>query len=456
MAYKGIDVSAHNGTIDWGKVKASGISFVMMRMGYSTTTDKKFAEYYNGAKKAGLAIGGYWFSYALNVTQAIQEADACANLIAAHPIDLPVFFDFEDDTERYAKQNGVTFTPALRTAIHQAFLSRLADKKISAGIYANENYIKYLTVWEGLKAWPLWLAKWTNYSGSHATGFTVSPDTVNKSYSAKTVAWQFTDSGVVPGISGKVDLDYWYEALPNKITAPKKVYPDKYTSNGLTFRRCKNFRIVYHDAKKAGANYWNYINAGFFGNFKSPDGKIYTLPVANLVCDPWNIPPEAQKDVLPHVRNSKVRWSCASNHSPQFKGRKVSTLIVPRSGVPYVADVSDLPVDCLYAISGVPAVRNGDDVDYYNYVKPQGWDDSCMGAACRNWIGIRDGEIWIISGKTTSKNYIYGMEFWNKVKGEGFDDILTLDGGGSWIFKDKGIAQKTLENRRVNNLIVFE
>lgn len=440
MAYKGIDVSAHNGTIDWSKVKASGISFVMMRMGYSTTTDKKFAEYYNGAKKAGLAIGGYWFSYALNVTQAIQEADACANLIAAHPIDLPVFFDFEDDTERYAKQNGVTFTPALRTAIHQAFLSRLANKKISAGIYANENYIKYLTVWEGLKAWPLWLAKWTNYSGSHATGFTVSPDTVNKSYSAKTVAWQFTDSGVVPGISGKVDLDYWYDTLPVKT----KVYPKSYSANGLNYRKCDMFLIVYYDAKKVGANYLNYSNAGFF----SP-GKTYTLPVANLVCEPWSIPIEGRAEAMKHLSNGKLRFATSDKHTDQFWGKMVSTLVVPGAGKPYVGEMSEPPLDCKYAISGIPMIRNGVAISRANAMK-QGWDASSFNTAMRTCVGLRSGEIWLIQGKDSFEG------FQSKIKAEGFSDAIALDGGGSAYYKDGSTVRRTFENRRVNNLIVFE
>ena len=204
----------------------------------------------------------------------------------------------------------------------------------------------------------------------------------------------------------------------NAATAVKKTYPDNYTSNGLTFKRLKSFRIVYHDATKADANYYYYANAGFFGNFKASSGTIYTLPVANLVCDPWNVPAEGRPEILKHLKNGKVFWTCADNHSNQFKGKKVSTLIVPEKGNPYIADVAAPPADCLYAISGVPAVRNGDDVDYHNYVKPQGWDESCMGAASRNWIGIRGGELWLITGKTTSKNYIYGMEFWNKVKNE--------------------------------------
>lgn len=232
--------------------------------------------------------------------------------------------------------------------------------------------------------------------------------------------------------------------------------PDSYTKNSLKFRRCKTFRIVYHDSKKVGANYLNYLNGGFFGNFKSASGVVYTLPVGNLVCDPWHVPAEGQADILPHVTNGKLRWGCQDNHSKQFSGKKVSTLVVPAAGKPYIEDLNAPPANCLYAISGVPTVRNGDDVDYYNYVKAQGWDDSCMYATWRNWLGVRNGEIWIINGKTTSNNYIYGMEFWKKVKDEGFDDIICLDGGGSEIYKAEGVVQRTYENRRINNLVVFE
>ena len=116
MAYKGIDVSSHNGNINWNEV-CGVVDFAIFRMGYSTTTDKKFVEYYKGAKAAGLALGGYWFSYALNVTQAIAEADACISLLKQYPLDLPVYYDFEDDTERWAKQNGIVYTKELRTSI---------------------------------------------------------------------------------------------------------------------------------------------------------------------------------------------------------------------------------------------------------------------------------------------------------------------------------------------------
>lgn len=230
---------------------------------------------------------------------------------------------------------------------------------------------------------------------------------------------------------------------------------DKYEKNGLTFRKLNSFRVVYHDAAKVGANYSGYCNAGFFGNYKSANGTIYTLPVANLVCDPWNVPEEGRKDVMKFVKNGKMRISCTDNASSQFKGKTVATLVVPASGSPYIADLAAPPANCLYAISGVPTVRDGDDVNYYQYVAKQGWDTSCMRPTWRNWLGIRDGEIWLIFGQTTTANYIYGMEFWKKVKDEEFDDIICLDGGGSFIAKMDGKITRTAENRRINNLVVF-
>lgn len=245
--------------------------------------------------------------------------------------------------------------------------------------------------------------------------------------------------------------------IENKVGTYENVQkkPDKYTKNGLTIRKLNDFRIVYYDAPKVGANYGNYANAGFFGNFKSSNGTIYTLPVANLVCDPWSIPAEGRQDVIKYVKNGKLRIGTADNWTTQFKGRAVSTLIVPASGKPYIADVVAPPDNCLYAISGVPTVRHGDDVNYYGYVVKQGWDASCMRATWRNWLGIRDGGIWLISGQTTASNYIYGMQFWNWIKDEKFEDIICLDGGGSFITKMDGKQTRTAENRRINNLVVF-
>lgn len=233
-------------------------------------------------------------------------------------------------------------------------------------------------------------------------------------------------------------------------------YPDSYTHDGLTFQRVKNFRIAYHDRNKRSGNFSQYINGGFFAYF-AEGGVNFTLPVANLVCDITSsaLSAPAKKYLSAYISGGKLRYGCNNNQSNQFHGKKVATLVVPASGKPYIDDMNAPPANCKYAISGVPTVRNGDDVDYYNYVKKQGWDDSCMYAAYRNWLGVRDGEIWLISGKTTAKNYIYGMEFWKKVREESFDGIICLDGGGSYYRKVGGKIQSTTGSRAVNNLVTL-
>lgn len=231
--------------------------------------------------------------------------------------------------------------------------------------------------------------------------------------------------------------------------------PASYEKNGLTFIRADNFAVVYHDANKRKGAANRYVNGGFFATYKDSGGAYFTLPVGNLVCDVGIISKSAEKYLSPYIVGNKLWYSCNNNQSSQFHGKVVSTLVVPKTGIPYVSDINSVTTDMVYAISGVPTVRNGDDVDYYKYVQAQGFDTSCMYATWRHWLGIKGGEIWLITGKTTTANYIYGMEFWKKVKGEGFDDIICIDGGSSYYYKNGKKAKTTMGSRQVNNLVVF-
>ena len=236
----------------------------------------------------------------------------------------------------------------------------------------------------------------------------------------------------------------------------KKVYPDTYSHDGLTFERCRNFRIQYRDEPKKTYRNEKEATGGFWAQYKSEKGVKYTLPVANLAADCFvSLSDESWNDIKHRVSDGELRWS-TKDRTNEFSGKKVSTLIVPAVGAPYVDDVIEPPADCLYAISGVPTVRHGDDVMWHEYVKPQGWGDGCMYATYRNWLGVRDGEIWIISGRTWANNYIYGMEFWKKVRTEGFDDIIALDGGGSFMHKVGAKKTLTAENRRISNKVVWD
>lgn len=239
------------------------------------------------------------------------------------------------------------------------------------------------------------------------------------------------------------------------VTTTVSTTPATYEKNGFTFVRADNFAIQYFDKNKRKGNYTSYANGGFFAEYKASDGSRFTLPVGNLVCDIGSVPSIGAKYITPYVSSGKFRYGCNDNQSTQFHGKSVSTLVVPDVGKPYVKDLNAPPMDAKYAISGVPTVRNGDDVNYHNYVRAQGFDTSCMYATWRHWLGIRNGKIWIITGKTTTSNYIYGMEFWKKIKDEGFEDIICIDGGGSYYWKYKGKAKTTAGTRSVNNLIIF-
>ena len=90
-----------------------------------------------------------------------------------------------------------------------------------------------------------------------------------------------------------------------------------------------------------------------------------------------------------------------------------------------------------------------------NYVGAEGWDSSTTYGTSRNMLGIRGGEIWVLTLKTTSANYIKSGEVWRKIQGEGFEDVIALDGGGSYI-RVEGIKRRsTGGSRAVNNIIAF-
>lgn len=251
------------------------------------------------------------------------------------------------------------------------------------------------------------------------------------------------------------------EAKREELLGQKKKTAEltKTTLNGYTIERVKDFSIIYWDkSKKKGSNYKSYINGGFFGVYKEGSGATFTLPVGNLVCDvtsestlKWN----AQKYWKPYIHEGKFRYGTADNVSTQFKGKIVTTLVLPRNGAPYVDEIVAAPADARYAISGIPVIRDGVDVSYNNFVKPQGWDTSPFYATTRNFIGLKGTSIWIVSGTSKTTNFIATSEVYNKVKDFGFDQLIALDGGGSYYHKYDGKTPLMLTDREVNNVVVF-
>lgn len=239
-------------------------------------------------------------------------------------------------------------------------------------------------------------------------------------------------------------------------TAPKEpaVYKDSYDKDGITYTRAKDFAIIYHDKDKRKGGVKRYINGGFFANYRSEDGEVYTLPVANLACDIKEVPAAAKGNLYEHVYGDHLIYSIADNATKQFAGKKVSTLLVPYSGKPTIERVDKIPSGIKYAVSGVPVVIDKKPVDM-TYVNAEGWDSSTTYGTSRNMLGIRDGEIWVLTLKTTSANYIKSGEVWKKIQGEGFEDVIALDGGGSYIRVEGFKRRSTGGSRAVNNIIAF-
>lgn len=233
--------------------------------------------------------------------------------------------------------------------------------------------------------------------------------------------------------------------------------PEQIWLGGYSIERAKNFAVQYWDTSKKKGTAQSYINGGFFGYYKSGSTN-FTLPVGNLVADVKSgtvLKAAAEKYWKPYIANGKFRQGTAQNASSQFRGKAVTTLVVPLSGSPYIREMAAPPASAKYAVSGIPVIRDGVDVSYARFVVPQGWDTSCLYGTSRNFIGIRKGEIYIVTGTTKTSNFIASSEVYGDLKSFGFDDLLSLDGGGSYYHKYKGKANTVWSDREVNNIITY-
>lgn len=225
---KGIDVSKWNANLDYKRLKTVGIEFAMIRAGLGTQTDPMLASHIKAAQAAGMLVGVYWFAYALNTNEAKKEADACLKAIKPYKLDLPVFYDFEYDSERYAEEKGVTYTVASRTAIIKAFCDRIEASGYDAGVYINPDYCLYKTDRAQLKKYKLWIAAWRRSDGV-ASFTSVKPEQLPTTYKDAMI-WQ-PGKAKLDGSGGMyVDINYGYfeSGLPTTGKVTYKV-GDMYT-----------------------------------------------------------------------------------------------------------------------------------------------------------------------------------------------------------------------------------
>ena len=191
----GIDVSTWNGSIDWNKVKNSGVSYVIIRTGFRGSTqgalveDNKFKQNIQGATNAGLKVGVYFFSQAVNEVEAVEEASMVLSQVKGYQLSYPVFIDVEPSGGRADKIDAGT-----RTKVVNAFCQTIQNSGYKAGIYANKTWFSEKLNTSALSGYKIWLAQYN----THVT------------YTGRYDMWQYSEKGKVNGISGNVDMNLSY------------------------------------------------------------------------------------------------------------------------------------------------------------------------------------------------------------------------------------------------------
>lgn len=192
----GIDVSKFQPTINWDSVKSSGVEYVIIRCGYrgaksgALVQDSTFTSHISGAQKAGLKVGIYFFSTALNESEAIEEASMCASLCSKYEIDYPVFIDVEEsDRDGYNDLSAED-----RTNNIKAFCRTISSAGYTPGLYSGEKWLSGKIDTAELSC-KIWLAQYNDDGPTYTGHYDI---------------WQYTSNGKVDGINVDVDMNHSY------------------------------------------------------------------------------------------------------------------------------------------------------------------------------------------------------------------------------------------------------
>ncbi len=191
---QGIDVSRHQGYINWNRVKQDGVDFAMIRAGYGKyekQKDPNFESNYQNARAAGLKVGAYYYSYAKNVEDARREAEVFLKIISGKQFEMPVALDVEEQSQA---NKGKAFV----SDIIRAFCEKVEKAGYFVSVYANKYWLDNYIDDDCKRKYDIWLAQWAS-----------KPD-YNGSYGM----WQDSSKGRINGIAGYCDTDKAYKDYP--------------------------------------------------------------------------------------------------------------------------------------------------------------------------------------------------------------------------------------------------
>lgn len=261
----GIDVSEHNGTINFKKVKADGIEYAFIRVGYTGYTkekfslnyDKNYKTYIKDALAAGLKVGVYWYSQALSTSEAVKEAEKMLAVIGSYDIEMPVVCDYEFAGTSKGRLDSAKLSKSKMTANALAFLDRVASAGYDPCFYACENFMtNTVNASDIADEYKIWLANYstkTNYSGDYEF-------------------WQHTSSGSVSGIGGRVDVNVWYQGedvtnLDTQYYTGSPITPEPtVTQDGVTLVNGTDYTLTYSNNTEVGIG---NIDVQGIGNYSS-------------------------------------------------------------------------------------------------------------------------------------------------------------------------------------------
>ncbi|MCD7827747.1 MAG: glycoside hydrolase family 25 protein [Clostridiales bacterium] len=193
----GIDVSSHQGTIDWEKVAADGIEFAIIRIGYrgygaagNICEDEYSEENIKNASAAGLKVGVYFYSQAVNTDEALEEAEFVLDIIENYDIEYPVVFDWENEPDIAMRTDNVTGDELTDCAV--SFCNAVKTAGYTPAIYLNLNNAYNQYDLSKIKQYCIWYAQHEGEQPEMYYSYTI---------------WQYSDTGTVDGISGNVDLN---------------------------------------------------------------------------------------------------------------------------------------------------------------------------------------------------------------------------------------------------------
>ena len=285
---QGIDVSYHNGTLDWSTIKAAGVDFAILRAayrGYGTegtlVRDAKFAEYMQGAMSQGIPVGAYIYSQAITTAEAVQEANYILNIVRGYSLDLPIVFDYEFAGVKTGRLDSAWSSGKLNkskmTDIALAFCDTIKNAGYDAMVYANKTFLSKNLDHEVIEnaGYDVWLAHYTT----------------NTNYTGDYKIWQYTSSGKIPGIANKVfDCNFMYSGtismslkisnIPNQIYQGYDVSPSVTVTNGGTvLTEGTDYTVSYQNNSGIGTATVNVFGAGIY------DGYINLTKTFNIVPD---------------------------------------------------------------------------------------------------------------------------------------------------------------------------